>query len=1033
MYSVSSAYDPVTEFIVQSDSIARTLHDEALGRYVSDNLVLAGAAVGQLAGVAAQIREEGQIEAAEENLALAKHIALLYRKQTGSQAPLDLVATYRAWEPEQRALRLRARALEQEATGARDAGEIDRAITLMAEAMTLYESIGDKRSIAVLWGSLGIAYWYKGDFRAVAEQYDKALTARRAIEDRILEGRTLNGLGSVNYQLGNLDVALGYYRQAIDLRRQTGDIDGLATSLTYLGNTYLAMGRMVDARIALEQALPVVEQSGNTTRQYELLTSIGSLNAEMGRMSSSNDAIREALALAGRMGDPHRQIICHNNLALNLAEAYRYREALGELDAAKALIDQHPDPEQTAVYYRNSGITNLRVGELEWARGDFDNLLQLATEYQMPALELEALINLGYLHKEQAKYEEGLLYAERALALAEDLGNPRMVRESLVLAAEMDQNLARYDMAIEKWNVLLSRDRADSAEANVAMDLMGVANNWVLAGRSEEARRILRDVSPVVESTQEGDLMLALAFGMGHSFEKSDPESARFYYDRALRLIDETRREIGGTEVRTGYLGGVRRFYFEEVATYYAGLAEGDQAEVWSARAFETIERAKARGLLDLIEAALLASGSSAEDALLDSLYSLDPDLPGYADRRRRLKHLYARARQERFDSLAGGRVQSGDVASPDDIRRLLPERTAFLVYALGDTASLLWAIDSDGCLVYRLPERATLEEAVARLRDAIAHPLIGDEALRRSAHELYTALVAPAQDRLGEATELIVVPDGVLFELPFEVLLTQEPSGKTGWKDMPYLARAYSVTYVPSASIYVALKTDRSDTHFDKDLLALGDPDYTMLGSLSGFRDRIVRLPYSREEVLKISSDLEDGQKDINLGQDANEAVLKAKLRTESVRVVHLAAHGIVDPMEPTGSGIVLCPDPERTEDGYLQTLEVMSLPMRVGLVVLSACESARGQIGRGEGVVGLSRAFLASGARGVVASLWPVSDESTAELMEEFYRQMLGKKHPASQAMNEARFALINDTRYAHPFHWSSFVVIGLEDSPW
>ena len=108
----------------------------------------------------------------------------------------------------------------------------------------------------------------------------------------------------------------------------------------------------------------------------------------------------------------------------------------------------------------------------------------------------------------------------------------------------------------------------------------------------------------------------------------------------------------------------------------------------------------------------------------------------------------------------------------------------------------------------------------------------------------------------------------------------------------------------------------------------------------------------------------------------------------------------------------------------------------LNVGLVVASACESARGRVGRGEGVVGLSRAFMAAGSRGVVASLWAVSDESTAVLMKAFYEQMLGKKKPATEALNTARLALIEDEdgAYAHPFYWSPFIVIGAGDkTPW
>jgi CHAT domain-containing protein len=119
--------------------------------------------------------------------------------------------------------------------------------------------------------------------------------------------------------------------------------------------------------------------------------------------------------------------------------------------------------------------------------------------------------------------------------------------------------------------------------------------------------------------------------------------------------------------------------------------------------------------------------------------------------------------------------------------------------------------------------------------------------------------------------------------------------------------------------------------------------------------------------------------------------------------------------------------------DDGYFHTLEILATPTRSRLVVMSACESARGKVSRGEGVVGLSRAFLASGAGSVVASLWAVSDESTAELMRYFYERMLDKKKSASRALNEARLAMIESDKYSHPFYWSPFVVTGTERSPW
>jgi CHAT domain-containing protein/tetratricopeptide (TPR) repeat protein len=1064
------AFDPVANFLAQVDSLTVTAADQAasgdeadasLAAYVSGHVNLVAAAVGQLidraidgSPAAGGPGDAGRTEVAGADFALARRLAEIHAAETGSRVLLDLVAAYTKWGSDERARRREARQLEQEATAARTAGDPDRAIALLGQAMKTYESIDDKRSIAILWGTLGIAYWAKGDYEGAARQYENALAARRAIEDRILEGRTLNGLGSANYQLGKMAQALDYYQQAVALRTATGDTDGLATSMTYLGNAYIAAGRTLEARKTLEQALPVVDETGNTAQRYELLTSIASLNADMGRTTSANEALAEALELAQAMGDPKREMICRNNLARNFAYGYRYDESLEQLEVFRVLLDEHPDPEMAIVFHGTRGIVNMRIGELESARADFMTLLDLGEKHQMAVLQLEALLNLGYLSDNLGVPEEGVAYAEHALALARDIANPRMEHEALILAGQLERNLGMYEASAARWEAALaldeplSRGEGDSLGFQVAQDQVGLASVYVLAGRSEEARAILGAAQAAVERSRDGDLIVAAAFCMGHSFEKSHPESARFYYERGLDLLEKARAEVGGTEIRTGYLGGLRWSYFTEVATYYAGLAWGTRSDggggaanrgepaQWSALAFRTIERAKARGLLDMLDASISGSTSSAEEALLDSLYALNPGLPDYAEREQQLKESYAALREERVVSSGGHRAQT-EVVGPDEIRKALPGGTALLEYALGDTMSLVWLVDRDGFVVRPLPKRAAIEDAVARLRDAIAHPMLGDEALRRTAREIYVAVVSPFDDRLKKVKDLVVVPDGILFELPFEVLLSEEPAPGLAWADLPYLARRHSITYAPSASTYLALRgrpaPGGKDPKALTDLVAMGDPAYTLLEPLPRLRAPLQPLPHARTEIAGIARILKDKNVDAYVGPEADEAVLKAHLRDHAVRVVHLATHGIVDRAEPIASSIALCPDPAGTEDGYLRTLEVMSLPMDVGLVVLSACESARGEIARGEGVVGFGRAFLAAGARTIVASLWAVSDQSTAILMEAFYRQLTTRKQPVGRALNEARFSLMADPRYSHPYYWSPFVVMGCKYKPW
>ncbi len=293
--------------------------------------------------------------------------------------------------------------------------------------------------------------------------------------------------------------------------------------------------------------------------------------------------------------------------------------------------------------------------------------------------------------------------------------------------------------------------------------------------------------------------------------------------------------------------------------------------------------------------------------------------------------------------------------------------------------------------------------------------------------------LVSPAGPRLKKAKNLIIVPDGVLFETPFEALLTEDPNGKKSWKDHPYLARSFDTIYAPSASVYLKLEGAKKKTRYGRELLALGDPDFSRLPPGPGAAKALAQLPHTRTEVMNISSGLKDDQKKVLLGGDASESSLKESLRRQRPRVLHLATHGLINPLEPASSSVALCTSDGSAEDGYLHTLEILSLPLDVGLVVLSACESARGKVGRGEGVVGLSRAFIASGADGVVASLWAVSDESTSQLMSKFYERMFGKKHPAGKALNEARLAMIKNPDFAHPFYWSPFIVIGTDRSPW
>jgi len=1033
--------DPVLDFIVTADSLARTGGDDLLSPYISERSILAGAAVGRLLDIAFQVGSNGDAKGEAENIDFAARVARIYKRQTGSRALVELVETYSGWTPGQRRIRENASALEKEAVASRGSRKYDESVRLFTQAMGLYKQIDDRRSQAVAWGSLGVVHWYRGDFDAVIENYNNALTARKEIEDRILEGKTLNGLGSAYFQKGDYETAADFYNRAVILRRKTGDADGLVKSLTYSGNAYTRLGKLVNARRSLEEALGVIEPAGNNERRCDLQSSIAYLYSEMGRMRSANESYTKAIALAGDTGDLLREASYRLNLSDNLRKAGRFREALSQIDSASTILAGEPDAVKTALMHRNRGLTYMLMGELDRAKDDLVAFLNETKDLDNRSYNAEALINIGYLYRELAVFDLGLESARRAEAMAGELGDARMQREAAALSADLERHLGLYEKSLEDWQKALERDRSDGFESLVIEDMLGQANTYSQMGSFDDARNIYKSVGSKMSTSESTGDNWILHFGIGHTYERDNPDSAFHHYEKAFDLMEKTGAAVGGDEILTGFLSGERRYYYEEVARFYAEQSLKSNENRWKELAFRTIERAKARGLLELLEKSVLQESSPEEEELLDSLFILQAGPPENKDKLRRLEKKYIDARQSRLDKTFA-RTESGSSSSVSagivglrDVQKTLPRNTTLVEYALGDTVSLLWVIDRKKSWLFEIPRRSVLRSEVRLLRNALSNPGAGDAALRASCKKLYKMILEPAQNTFSGSSRLIIIPDGALFEVPFEILLFGDSDPNAAWKDLPYLARVFTTVYAPSCSVYMRLKKTKKKK-YKRELLAVGNPDFSTLAPPPAGGGAVAALPFTETEIEGISRFFKEKKRCALTGRDANETRVRKEIETYPTRILHLATHGIADPAEPSASRIYLCRVPDENnpgEDGYLHSLEIMSMRISAGLVVLSQCESAGGRVGRGEGVVGLGRAFIASGAGGDVASLWRVSDKATEKLMILFYEKMAGKKKKACEALNSARLSMLDDTEYAHPFYWAPFIVIGSEKSPW
>jgi CHAT domain-containing protein/Tfp pilus assembly protein PilF len=1020
-----AAADPVVRFIVQADSLAGLDDPSALRDAVDDEAVLVGAAVGQLLDIAFRI-ERDDPEGAAENVRLAARLAGLHAGLGGSPVPGRLVTAHRDRTPEERATKRRAQGLEAEAAEARAAGDPARDVELLREAQALYESIGDRRAVAINLGTQGVAHWYAGDWAAVESAYERALEARRAIDDHILEGRTLNGLGSVHFQQSEYEQALRWYRQAIELRERTGDRVGLATSLTYASNCEQALGRLVEARRLLERAVPVLEASGNDRRRLEALSSLGTLYSNMQRTGDAVRSYREALAMIDAA--PEHEATVRLNLAGALSAQGHLREAIDEIARVETLVGDASDARFSFRLHTERGLALLALGDLDRAAEELGTARDLALEIGVPRFVVSARTNLALARANAGDQEGALDMARRALAAAREAGNPLQETTAARVAADALVALERYEEALDLTASVL--ERHSDLGADVTMELRVTRGNALAeTGRYGAARDELRAVRSALLRTGRTELEWIPLTGIGDSFETLAPDSARAYYEAAFEALERHRAAAGSGALRTGYLATQRGNVYEGVLHFYAQQAEQRNRTRWSELAFRTAERARARGLLELVTRSFEAEDDPAIAALLDSLYTLERSESVDAQRRSRLQERLARRFDARLAETAPWLQDGGSLIGPRDLSTRLDDDTAALVYAVGTEASYLWVVDSDGHVFHELPGRSELQSRVVALREALQAPGFGDRSLAAEAHALYRTLVAPAVDRTGDRDRLWIVPDGILFEIPFEMLLTEPAGERPDWTDARYLAREVSIGYAPSATLLLQLR-GQGAAAATANVLAVADPDYGSLAPRAGAEAGLPPLPETRRE-LDVLERLRSDETIGLVGDEATESAFRERLRIDRPSIVHLATHGLVDREEPALTSVALARDPDGGEDGYLYTLEIMALPLDTELVVLSACDTGRGKLERGEGTIGLTRAFLAAGARRVVSSLWPVADASTGRLMARFYEEMLRRDRPVAEALNRARAALWSERETAHPYYWAAFVLMGSDAS--
>lgn len=849
----------------------------------------------------------------------------------------------------------------------------DEALKNIQDALDIYESINDKEGITKCHNTVGGIYWRKGNLDEAMEEYNKAFSVAEALNKKSLMSDILGNMGLIYWNQGDSEKALEYYEKSNVIAREIEFKSGESINLFNMAILNMEGGEFEEAQELYQKSLEMARELGDRGLEGVCLEGLGNVYRNFGNSDVALEYYKQAVKIAEEIGEKR-------------SAAYAYR-SLGEL------YSEGKDPKLALNYFQKALQINQEIGEKRGVGIVLDCISQL--------------------YWSTGKYDLSLANSAEALRIYESIGargQYTWVNRMIGLAHQGKGELQEAEAAFSK--------SIDAARES---------------GRRDDLWQSLSAKGDVLKTLGKNDEALGLL-------------------KESIAVLEHLRSEVNTAEQRAEYFQNKIKVYNDAIQIL---IAKQNLPE-----AFEYVQRSKARGFLDMLAEARVNQEDILSAELRERKKKDDNNL------RKIQQNIEAEYEKETVDHSKIAALEKqrneleieysnlileirkqdpriADIQYPEPLKlseaqALLDPNSVLLEYSIGDSASWVFAITADSAAAFEVPSAKKLDGQIHDYREVLLKPDVTFQTLEQAhnkyvtqAQTLYSELIRPVEAILNGKQRILLATDGALSYLPFESLLTKRENSKTiHFESLPYLVRDYEIYYVPSATVLASvIKNNHEKSDQPKQLLALADPwlknGSGEIASVRGW-GTLGPLPNARSEVQNIASLYPKDQVTVFEGRQASEKNFK-QTDLQDYKRIHFASHGLIDEEKPEFSALVLSSDEKGSEDGYLTMREVFDLKLNADLVVLSACKTGLGKEVRGEGVTGISRAFLCAGTPSVLVSLWDVYDRSTADFMASFYKNMETKNMDKSAALREARLQMIASKKFSHPYYWAPFVLIG------
>ena len=919
----------------------------------------------------------------------------------------------------------------------------------------------DRKNAARARRYIGESHWQLGNYDQSRVYLEAALADMRKLGWMLGEGKTLNVLGLLEWDLGNYDQAISDFEQASQIAAQLGNNRLAGSTLNNMSLVYDEMGDYRTSLAGYQRALKMYEGADFPRGESDTLGNIGGVNLLLGRYEEALGNYQHALTISEMLESKPAMSLDHGNLALCYLGLGRTDTALMHFETALSLAREAGMRKEEALWLRGKANALIRKGQYGLGLENHRVALQIYRQIEARGLLLDALHDMGRLHLTLGDPLSAEAYFEEAIELASDIGLEQAITVNLLSLGDLQLRRERLKEAIAMFRQALDRS-SKAGELNYQAESLlrlSVAHRKQQRYQQAdaEARQALElairtEAKPVAAEAwfaiaevarADGDLGAAVeAYSKAQAVSAgdTDPELLwQIHYGRAQALIQQGKRlaAVSELEAAVKVIEAVRariredRFKAGYVQDKYKVYVELVRLQLELGKipdAFSTAERLRARSFLEQLESAgpveLSDEDQRQEYALrervrqLHSALQVEQKIPPRERRQMAIdtfssELLTAQNDYQAFlDDMQGRYVMSHAVRVPDigEVQSRLRPREALLEYVIGDGQVMIFVLKQSRLEALSVDLRQIdLVAKVSLVRELIQQPASGH--WWAPAASLSGSLLDPvfANGILEETDHLYLVPHGILNYLPFALLPLNASD------DQSVVMERFTLSYLPAAATLVQ---QGGEAVASQSLLAMAPARS--------------RLEHALLEARSITEMYRHPAKLLS-GNAATESAFKDQ--AGAYGLLHLSTHGYFNSANPLLSGLELEPDDEN--DGLLEVHEILRLSLDARLVTLSACETGLGggyfnQIPAGDEFVGLTRAFLLAGSRSVLATLWPVDDRSTVDLMEGFYQRLEPSKgrHMQALALADVQRELRKSEKYRHPFYWAAFILVSQQD---